>query len=134
MTNGFPGEIYDGTKADIFSMAVTLFLLVIKSPPFKKANPNSDPYFKRLAKPDKSYFWKIFKNIQTTSEFKGIISDLKVDIFEKMTCPDHVDRFSIEEIKMHPWFICPDVFTEKEMRNELMERIHLVDKIRSQEI
>lgn len=38
---------YNGEKADIFSIGATLFMMRMKSPPFKKAIL-SDPYFKRL--------------------------------------------------------------------------------------
>ena len=38
---------YDGPKADIFSIGVTLFMMHMKSPPFRKA-VQKDPYFKRL--------------------------------------------------------------------------------------
>ncbi len=38
---------YNGEKADIFSIGATLFMMRMKSPPFKKAI-QSDPYFKRL--------------------------------------------------------------------------------------
>ena len=39
---------YDGVKADIFSSAATLFLMVMRCAPFRKAHLK-DPYFKRLA-------------------------------------------------------------------------------------
>ena len=56
---------YDGIKADIFSGATTLFLMVMKSPPFRKAQIK-DPFYKRLCANDKKSFWNIFKNIPTS--------------------------------------------------------------------
>lgn len=39
---------YNGFKADIFSIGATLFMIQMKSPPFRKA-VQTDPYFKRLS-------------------------------------------------------------------------------------
>ena len=50
---------YDGAKADIFSLAVVLFMMLTKCPPFRSAQPK-DPYFRRLSAHDKSNYWKIF--------------------------------------------------------------------------
>ena len=41
------GEQYDGTKADIFSMGVVIFILVIGYLPFSEAT-DDDQYFKLL--------------------------------------------------------------------------------------
>lgn len=38
---------YDGLKGDIFSAATTLFMMVMRCPPFRKAHPK-DPFYKRL--------------------------------------------------------------------------------------
>ena len=40
-------DSYDGFKADIFSAATTLFVMLMRSPPFRFAH-TKDPYFKRL--------------------------------------------------------------------------------------
>jgi serine/threonine protein kinase len=63
---------YNGEKADIFSIGATLFIMRMKSPPFKKAT-QSDPYFKRLCQSMKLNFWKIFKNIPHSNQFREII-------------------------------------------------------------
>ena len=62
---------YDGVKADVFSAAVTLFLLISKFQPFRRAHSN-DPYYKRLAFKGKKYFWKIYSKMQTSQSFKDI--------------------------------------------------------------
>ena len=67
---------YDGFKADIFSAATTLFLMVMRSPPFRKAHIK-DPFFKRLCAVDKKAFWNIFKGIPCSQDFK--------DFFERMS-------------------------------------------------
>lgn len=39
---------YNGEKADLFSCGATLFMIHMRSPPFRKA-VQTDPYFKRLS-------------------------------------------------------------------------------------
>ena len=85
--------MYDGIKADIFSAAITLFMLKMKLQPFRRAQV-SDPYFKRLANKDKRNFWKIFG--------EGVCPLFK-DLFEKMTCTDPQQRLTIQECIQHKW-------------------------------
>jgi hypothetical protein len=77
---------YDGLKSDVFSAASSLFLMVMRCPPYRKAHAK-DPFYKRLCAPDKKHFWNIFKGIPSTPEFK--------DIFEKMTTYNADERLSI---------------------------------------
>jgi len=63
---------YNGEKADIFSCGATLFMLKMRSPPFRRA-VQSDPYFKRLSSTLKQNFWKIFKDISFSPTFKELI-------------------------------------------------------------
>lgn len=85
---------YDGIKADIFSSATTLFLMVMRSPPFRKATLK-DPFFKRLNNNDKKHFWNIFKGIPCSMDFK--------DLFEKISRKIPEERLTIEEMLNHPW-------------------------------
>ena len=80
-------QLYDGTKADIFSAAITLFMINLKLQPFRRAQI-SDPYFKRLAHKDKKHFWKIFGE-GTCPYFR--------DLFEKMTLLEPSARISLQE-------------------------------------
>ena len=99
---------YDGTLADIFSLGVLLFVLVMGFYPFDKPNI-TDPKYKLILKKDFQGFWKkteqkkLFSNngsnsnnnFNATSEFK--------DLFENMICPKPKDRINISQIKKHPW-------------------------------
>ena len=99
---------YDGTLADIFSLGVLLFVLVMGFYPFDKPNI-TDPKYKLILKKDFQGFWKkteqkkLFSNngsnsnnnFSATSEFK--------DLFENMICPKPKDRINISQIKKHPW-------------------------------
>lgn len=61
---------YCGDKADIFSAAICLFVMVVGNIPFRIAS-NSDPYFRLLAKQDKADYWAIYSSIPISFEFKG---------------------------------------------------------------
>jgi hypothetical protein len=78
---------YDGIKADIFSSATTLFLMVMKSSPFRKAIMK-DPFFKRLCGQDKKHFWNIFKGIPCSPEFR--------DLFESLSKRNPEERLSLD--------------------------------------
>ena len=62
---------YRGEKADIFSSAVCLFVMVLGNTPFRIAS-NCDPYFKELSRKDKSGYWVIYSSVPVSPEFKGI--------------------------------------------------------------
>jgi eukaryotic-like serine/threonine-protein kinase len=48
VTNGENDETYNAAKADVFSSAVTLFLMLTKCQPFRTADMK-DPYYRRLS-------------------------------------------------------------------------------------
>ena len=79
--------LYDPMKADIFSLATTLFIIVMRCSPFRKAHAK-DPYFKRLCSTDRKPFWNIFKSIPSSTEFK--------DLFEQLTKRDPEERISLK--------------------------------------
>jgi serine/threonine protein kinase len=81
-------------KADVFSAAATLFMMVMRCPPFRKAHMK-DPYFKRLCAPDRKSFWNIFKGIPSSPEFK--------DLFEKLTRREPEERLNLNHILAHHW-------------------------------
>ena len=79
-------------KADLFSAATALFMMVMRSPPFRKAH-QKDPYFKRLCASDRKPFWNIFKTIPSSQEFK--------DLFERVTRREPEDRLTLKHIINH---------------------------------
>jgi hypothetical protein len=62
---------YNGEKSDIFACGATLFMMYMQSPPFRKAI-STDPYYKRLSSAVKQNYWKIFKNISSSPEFREL--------------------------------------------------------------
>jgi serine/threonine protein kinase len=90
---------YDGVTADIFSMGIVLFILVMGFYPFDKPNI-TDTKYKLISKKDYNGFWKKFE--QKLSNGNAISHEFK-DLFEKMVCYRAKERISINEIKNHPW-------------------------------
>ncbi len=63
-------KTYRGDKADLFSSAVCLFVMVVGNIPFRIAS-SSDPYFKLLSKKNKASYWSIYSSVPVSAEFKG---------------------------------------------------------------
>ena len=98
---------YDGTLADIFSLGVVLFVLVMGFYPFDKPNI-TDSRFKYIAKKDFSGFWKKCEQKKINSSYNsnnsnGSVSSEFKDLFEKMISPKPKDRISLGQIKKHAW-------------------------------
>jgi serine/threonine protein kinase len=83
---------YDAVKSDIFSAAVTFFMMSLKFSPFRRA-VLQDPYYKRLAGSEKQKFWKIYNNQKTSGSFK--------DLFEKISQFVPSNRLTTEQILEH---------------------------------
>jgi serine/threonine protein kinase len=106
-------------KADLFSSATTLFLMVMQSPPFRRAH-QKDPYFKRLCGSDRKPFWNIFKSISSSADFR--------DLFEAATRRDPEERLGLRHILEHPWLTSDDKLTIEDLRHEITKRYEIVEK------
>lgn len=106
-------------KADLFSAATTLFMMVMRCPPFRKAH-QKDPYFKRLCAADRKPFWNIFKGIPTSPEFR--------DLFERVTRRDPEERIGLQHILSHQWLASMDRLDEGELAVEIEKRFGAVEK------
>lgn len=88
-------ESYDGRKADIFSMGVVIFTMVVGYQPFDIAKPK-DKDFKLFLDGNLDQFWEQMNEVNNLSvEFKDLLSSM-LD-----PCPNR--RPSILQIKNHPW-------------------------------
>ena len=100
---------YDGTLADIFSLGVVLFVLVMGFYPFDKPNI-TDSRYKFISKKDFPGFWKKCEqkkyfsnnNINNNTNTSTVSQEFK-DLFEKMIIPKPEERINISQIKKHPW-------------------------------
>ena len=93
---------YDGVYADIFSLGIVLFILVMGFYPFDKPNI-TDSKYKLISKKDYNGFWKkCEQKLSSISNNSGVSHEFK-DLFEKMVCVRPKERISINDIKRHPW-------------------------------
>lgn len=91
-------KIYDGTKADIFSVGVILFIIVQGIFPFSEAKPD-EYYYKLLVEGNLEKYWKKTGGENLSNNFK--------DLIIKMLNYDPEKRPSTEELKNHPWMQTP---------------------------
>ena len=93
---------YDGVLADIFSLGIVLFILVMGFYPFDKPNI-TDSRYKYISKKDYKSFWKkCEQKFSSNSSYNGVSLEFK-DLFEKMVCNRPKERINISDIKKHPW-------------------------------
>ena len=84
---------YYGKSEDIFSLGVTLFVLVTGRLPFKMALPN-DSLYQYIARGDYIEFWK--KQLLD-------VSPSFMDLFDNLIAFDYTQRPSISEIRQSSW-------------------------------
>lgn len=87
---------YLGVQSDIFSLGVSLFVLVTGKMPFKHALVD-DPYYKEVVKGNYDNYWtKLESKVPPVSkEFK--------QLFVKLISYDPTTRLTLEECKKHDW-------------------------------
>ena len=117
---------YDGVLADIFSLGVVLFVLVMGFYPFDKPNM-IDSRYKLIFKKDFDNFWKKCeqKKISSDKYFSGVSKEFK-DLFEKMVCPKPKERISLCQIKKHSWL--QEIVNFYEDYSEIKEKIEMSKK------
>ncbi|CAD8165170.1 unnamed protein product [Paramecium pentaurelia] len=90
------GAIYDGVKADVFSLGVILFIMYKGQPPFSKAN-QQDALYNLIIQENYKQFWEIHsQKIEFSFDFK--------ELFLGMVNPNPEKRFNMEGVKNSKWF------------------------------
>lgn len=121
----FRHQGYDAKKTDIWACGVVLFIMFAGFPPFQQPRV-SDWWFEKLNSNRQALFWKAHERSHPFPEaFKDLINNvLRVD---------EARRFTIEQIRAHPWFNGP-IIPPEQLRTELQARKAKVDeaKVRAQ--
>jgi serine/threonine protein kinase len=88
------GRAYDGKKADLFSAAVVLFILVRGIFPFKEAR-KEEYFYNLLCQRNFSEYWTKVESTYLSAECR--------DLLQRMLAYNPDERPSIAEIRAHPW-------------------------------
>ena len=116
---------YIGICADLFSAGVILFVLVMGMMPTHKSAESNDYLYRYFRKKEYEEYWTIIANILNLD--LGTISEDYFHLVTTMLKYDFQRRFTIDEIKEHPWFKGP-VATEEEVKKELEYRKREINK------
>lgn len=88
-------DVYNIKQADLFSLAVIIFVMMYGSPPFSQAIHNDNHF----------HLMQVEKN--TYKNFMNSLNNVSQDFQEfilKMLDENPKNRLSVEEIKKHPWY------------------------------
>ena len=108
---------YDGTKNDVFSLGVLLFVITIGDFPFESAT-YSDEKYKFIIKGRFNLFWEFFNYIEISEDFKNLINSL--------ISLTPAKRLSVDEILKHPWILKNSGINYNEQNNANLDEI--IDK------
>lgn len=108
------GKTYDGTQVDLFSVGVIIFIIVQGIFPFKEARKEEYFYNLLLTGQIETYFEKV--------NGTGLSADFK-DMILKLFSYNGSDRYTVEQLKAHPWLNTSD-FNHEAVRTKLMTELH----------
>ena len=106
-------KAYSGKAADLFAIAVVVFMMITQCQPFEEARV-TDKYYRLIAGNKPSFYWKIFEKVTPISE------DLK-DLLTGMFQLDPSARYTLDEILAHPWMQGPTP-THEQIQKEFVIR------------
>jgi len=108
------GRAYDGKKADLFSAAVVLFILVRGIFPFKEAR-KEEYFYNLLCQRNFTEYWSKVESSYLSADCK--------DLLQKMLAYNPEDRLTISEIREHPWMRA-GVDTLKTVQSQLVQLVN----------
>jgi serine/threonine protein kinase len=110
---------YVGVCSDLFAAGIILYVLVLGNMPTQKRAESDDYLYKFIRNKKYEQYWKSIQSLYDID-----LSNISEEFFHLVTNMlkyNYKKRFTIEEIKAHPWMQGP-VATQEEVHEELMER------------
>mgnify|MGYP000940819090 CR=1 FL=1 len=107
---------YCPVQADLYALAIILFLLKAGTPPFKRAEEN-DPHFKIFSR-KLDLFWKAHEKNKPKIDGNDFFSEEFKTLMNSMLTLDLSRRPSISDIKASAWYQGAAA-TESDLRDEL---------------
>jgi len=110
------GQGFDGRAADVFSLGVTLFILLTGIPPFSSASPQDERYHMIVSGE--------MKNLLVAWGHEDV-SDEAIDLLSHMLCSPH-QRWGLEQVLSHPWLSAfpAAAMLRKKMAKNKMSKAH----------
>ena len=121
------GDAYNGTAVDVFSLGVILFVMISGHPPFCKADPRYDNFYKCFCLNKYKFFWTQHERTKPKQENKVFYSPEFRSLINGMISADPSERLTIDQIKEHQWYKGPTVSAAK-LQNEFAQRKKIVDQ------
>ena len=112
---------YDGCKADIFSLGVTLMFLTFGKPGFEEGSSESKLYLKIMKNKINEFWNKVEPNIILF--YEALSKEFK-DLYIHMVDYNQDKRFTIDQVMNHDWFKSIREMEEEErkkLQNEIKE-------------
>ena len=112
------GKYYDGMQVDVWSCGITLYAMICGFLPFEDLN--TDKLYKKILKCEYA--------------FPNFISNDAKDLISKILNLDPTERYTIEQIRAHPWFVsniekaCKSEIAPKDLRINPQIVLEMVDQ------
>lgn len=120
---------YDGTKADVWSMGVILFIFVMGRQPFGKAVAE-DEWYAFIHRGQYELFWRYHMRLLEAG-FERPSAEVR-ELINSMLTVDPDARASTEEVLAHPW-LAGEASNHEDLTAEMLRRKAVVDRMLAEE-
>ena len=106
LSTAMSGKAYLGTSADVWSSGVLLFVMLMGAFPFDHTanpDPDSNAAQREVLMQQITTSWRDCVNQPEVKRLVDMLSDDAKDLLDHMFVTDARNRFTIEQVKEHPW-------------------------------